>query len=206
MSVRNKVFLSCILFCFFTYLFLDFSNHPNLLLSNILKYLSIWLIFFLGFPSKNSLPLFLTLLCDYLLLFTNYYLQGVALFCLVHLFYLRLFLPCLESVPSPCFIFLLFLVLLRLPLEALCCLYALAFLLHIVVALSSYKKCPFLPNKLYFYGLLLFLLCDVCVALSHLTNHAFLFSMIWLFYGPSQLFLAISFLVQKSENKFLRLH
>lgn len=204
MSHRNKLLLSCIVFCFLSFLFLDFSQSRHFFLSSFLKYLSIFFIFFLTFPEKNSLPLFLTLVCDWLLLFTIYHRYGIALFCLVHLLYLHLLLPCHKKRQSLFLTLYLFPILLYLPFLAVCSFYAFSFLLHIIAAVFSYQKYPSVQKKGYLFGLLLFVLCDICVALSNFTGRPLFTHMIWLFYTPSQLFMALRFLEKKHENYFIQ--
>jgi len=75
--------------------------------------------------------------------------------------------------------------------------YAQCFLLSLTCALVSFfrKRFPHPSGILIITGMMLFVLCDICVLIfqtAHYTAANIAFNLIWLFYAPSQLLLALS--------------
>lgn len=65
-----------------------------------------------------------------------------------------------------------------------------------VDAFSAYKKEPSFSSGFFASGLALFFLCDISVGLKNITadNSSFFYSLIWIFYLPSQLLIMASYL------------
>ena len=149
-----------------------------------LRFFWIFLCFLLSFWGGLPLAAFFTLWADYFLLFTEHYAVGLVFFLLVQTAYLQN----LRGRPFPLWAVGLLPLGLCLPLPLLGIGYGLLFCFHIK---EARKKVPsgFLP-KLYLLGLILFALCDITVAWGyfHRPNPG----LIWLFYAPSQLLLAVT--------------
>jgi hypothetical protein len=148
-----------------------------------------WLVCGLGF----------TVLADFFLVMHDEHLLGVAAFCFTHVFYIfratdftkKMFFPfCI-------FIFIWATALAMKSVVILAAVYAVLFAINIFVNAKARR------NKwnysLVMAGLILFALCDVNVMLYNLqryTNAAFEFSfsftLIWVFYLPSQALLSVS--------------
>lgn len=148
----------------------------------------LWILFCFLLSFWKGLPLagLYTLLGDYFLLFTDNYTIGVSFFLLVQLAYL-----CnLQGWAFP-WQALFFLPLgLFLPLLFLGTLYAFLFFCHFFLALQKEKAQPSVSRKLYLFGLVLFICCDVTVAWGYFFTPVP--RLIWLFYAPSQLLLALT--------------
>lgn len=183
---------------FLAFVFLDFFIPPRVELSSGLKLFSIVLLF-LGqtFWGKKGASYWkgaagLTVLTDYFLLFTNFYSWGVFSFIWVHL--LRL-LERRKGKRKKTFLYAgllglgLYLGLsLFLPrLLALSLIYGLFLILNTLEAWSS-------GNQKLLFAYILFCGCDLCVALANLQGTGlvgdFSRKLIWIFYLPSQVFLA----------------
>ena len=157
--------------------------------SSYLKLCAMILLFFTANHFKKII-LSYTIFCDFLLLFTSFYHLGVAFFTMVHLLYIYQMFPFLEyeKKQQECMIFLLpFGMLLSLfPLYGIAICYSMVFLLHIIIVFTQKY------SKIYEIGLLLFVLCDCCTAISFLTGNIAAARCIWILYLPSQILLSIT--------------
>ena len=191
------------------FLYVDVITTGNYALSRYLKYASIWLCFLLAlFLWKNSthqadnffvcVALVFTLVADYFLLFTSRHELGVFFFCLVQLVYLR-------RLGAKNFKLSIYLAVAVFVFVALTTndfnLYVLATLYAYLIASHLVATCvtplPKVNRTILQVALVLFILCDIHVALLNLlpTNHGYYpFTVIatWLFYLPSQLLLVLS--------------
>lgn len=149
-----------------------------------LRFFWIFLCFLLSFWGGLPLAAFFTLWADYFLLFTEHYAAGLVFFLLVQTAYLQH----LRGRPFPLWAVGLFPLGLCLSLPLLGIGYGLLFFLHIKLAIKKVQ--PSCSKKLYLFGLFLFLCCDLTVAWGyfHTPNPR----LIWLFYAPSQLLLAVT--------------
>ena len=153
---------------------------------DIIRFLWIFFCFLLSFRYGMPLAAFLTLFADGFLLFTDFYAAGISFFLLVQLAYLYN----LKGV-SFSWRVLFFLPLgVFLPLTVLGGLYAFLFLLHFFLALQKEKAQPSLSRKLYLLGLVLFICCDMAVVWGYFFTPVP--HLVWLFYAPSQLLLALT--------------
>ena len=170
-----------------------------------IRFLWIFLCFLLSFWNGLPLAAALTLCADYFLLFTPHYAAGMVFFLLVQYTYIQ----ALRNRPLSLWGILLSPFLMNLPLWLLGLLYGLLFLRHFSLAykgISPKQKEPPIPSgalsitllpqaadscrRLYFLALILFALCDITVAWGYLYRP--LPNLIWLFYAPGQLLLALT--------------
>ena len=151
---------------------------------DIFRFSFIFLCFLLSFRQGLPLAAFLTLCADFFLIFTKEYAVGISIFLFAHLAYLQN----LKGKPLPwaTFLFLPLLFCLHLVFLGIC--YAVLFSFHIKEAIKKVQRetCP----KLYLLGLILFVCCDIAVVWGYF--HTPVPWLIWLFYAPSQLLLALT--------------
>lgn len=182
------LFLWIEFFLFISFLILD-SFFPSFsLISNLLKYTAIWLIFFIGRKEGNrkfQYARMLTLVCDFLLLFTPWFLTGILLFCVVQFCYLSA-LFCIKKRKGIFYTFFPF------PLLLSVFVYGSLLFCNIILSGNFVLKRNSTRNFFLFFGFLLFALCDCSIAIYHLTGLSFVYPFVWLFYIPSQILLVFS--------------
>lgn len=151
-----------------------------------LCFLWIFFCFLLSFWKGLPIAALFTLCGDFFLLFTKAYGAGVAFFLLTQLAYL-----CnLRRRAFPWQAILLLPLALSLPVVFLGGGYGLLFFWHFLLAWKTEKAQPSLSGRLYLLGLVLFICCDFIVAWGYFfTPHP---RLIWGFYAPSQLLLALT--------------
>ncbi len=149
-----------------------------------IRFLWIFLCFLLSFWQGVPLAALFTLCADFFLLFTPFYASGLFCFLLVQLAYLQN----LRSRPFPVQTLLLLPLGILLPVPFLGILYAFLFCCHLIFTIK--KAQPRLSHRLYLCGLLLFICCDITVAWGYFRQP--LPPLIWFFYAPSQLLLALT--------------
>jgi len=203
------ILIISILILYAKFLYLDILTAGNYALSRNLKYASIWLCFLLAIllwkSSSNKadsllvcIALTFTLIADWFLLFTNHHQLGVFFFCFVQLTYLQRFkgknFKISLYLASTVFIFI--------------AITTFSFNLYVISTLYAYliiscsiatftTKLPKFNRNLAQIGLILFILCDIHVALLNTlppSHHYYHLTTIatWLFYLPSQLILTLS--------------
>ena len=197
----------CILLC----LLLSEISTKNVLIdtgTNIVNYRDIILL---------RLAMFITIIADLCLVILNIYILGVALFCLVQITYcVRYTTKNLKATLINFLIIFLCIVfsyvIARLFIKGINVLLPVSLFYSICLINSVIKAINAWRNNLYpspskymmVLGMILFLLCDTCVALSAITGlfpltgyfmsnfHQITFYLIWVFYLPSQLLLSLS--------------
>jgi hypothetical protein len=189
-SLKQKYLFCCITICMIMFVIMDFGiYHVENITSSYFKFLAMTLLF-LSANYYKKMILCYTIFCDFLLLFTSMYTLGIAFFIVVHLFYLCQMIPFFEyqKRQQQCMLLLLLFGILFsfLPLYTVAICYSITFLLHIIVAVT--QKC----SKMYITGLVLFVLCDCCTAISFLTFNTMVAKCIWILYLPSQILLTIT--------------
>lgn len=233
-----KALLIIVSILYFSFLYIEFFNIEIFISSYMIKYICIMLCFLIClFAEKNSLNkldisllkagLFITLFADLFLTVFNYYTLGVALFCVVQILYSIRYEALKISETSLKFIIiflsLMFIYLIvNLFIIKIDILFAVALFYAICLIISVRKAIRVCKNNLYpcpnkymiAYGMILFILCDINVALYNVTEvtgiswtfidivHNISGLSIWLFYVPSQLLLALSgynFLLKKKH-------
>ena len=130
-----------------------------------------------------------TVIADYFLILRQVHLTGVAVFCMVHVCYIlrvkRGYMVWLAILAQIAIIILFNVGSLYL----LASFYAVLFIANIAINLKWRKK----NRATVLAALLLFALCDINVAIFNLhPTNGIAFTLIWVFYLPSQLVLALS--------------
>ena len=165
------------------------------------------------------LSLMFVLFCDYFLLFTTSYVWGVLLFCIIQFIYFL-------HIKGNCHFFKYYSMIVFITsligfiaqrngltihfLEILSVFYFINLIGNIIISLQRTKKAPGNLRELSFaIGLILFLLCDINVGIVNLIHyipdslafkwHLYEFSAIlmWTFYLPAQIIIAVSTLFDK---------
>jgi hypothetical protein len=135
-----------------------------------------------------KIALFLTLMCDFLLLFTNHRFFAVSLFSVVQLIYSYVLSSKKSNITTYFYSILallpfIYYFVFKGPL--VCVFYAVILFSNLVMAIKIRQ-----PRLILAFSL--FALCDICVAIYNLSYSAFLHPFIWIFYTPSQLLLSLS--------------
>lgn len=231
-SLIIKVMIVIILSLYAFFLYMDFYNVKFLIRTHYIKYLSIVLCFLLAMLStRNSfknkintrdifllrLGMFITVIADLCLVIFDFYILGIAFFTLVQITYAvrystRKFNALLINylIVFLCIVFSyelfnLFIVRVNILLP-MSLFYSICLTLSVSKAINVWKKDLYpSPSKyMIVLGMILFLLCDICVALSNisallpLTGYSLRSFeeicrlLVWVFYLPSQLLLALS--------------
>lgn len=198
---RSRFWKICLLFLAILYVgylsldfcgLLDYGSFANI--SSILKWFSIFLLFLIQlFYFQKSVSAWilaagLTCVADYALLFSDYFSFGVFVFILTQAarcFFLNKKVL-LKILPFGLLLFVL-LDLLSNRLFALSGVYALFLLMNFILAFRKREK-PLI------WGFLLFILCDLNVAVFNITSSGMFYQLaaflMWFFYLPSQVLLA----------------
>jgi len=156
-----------------------------------------WLALALGF----------TVVADYFLVLHDWHLPGIAVFCFAHLAYISRAVRggCQENCPLANWwiaVWVVALVVIAVVafiwldgIFVVTALYALLFITNIIISARYLKH----NRKLTITGLLLFAACDICVLIFNLPVYIGapgwlrgVFPLIWVFYLPSQVLLAVS--------------
>lgn len=200
---------------FIFYVYLDFSG-GNALISDACKFISVLLCFLLslliGGNSLNSKDKLLlqaglgvTVTADLFLLLLDREAPGVLLFCIVQIIY------CIRYELRRFGIVMLAVFLIYVPIFGLhnimlnAVFYSVCLLTSVFAGFRvfKYKLFPAINGRMVFAGMVLFLLCDICVGLYNLPYYMpvsdFLLNatsisvkLIWIFYLNSQVLLALS--------------
>lgn len=226
MQIKKSLYiilLITIVILYIQFLYMDIFRIQSFVSSNLLKYTSIILCFLItltigknGLSEKDTyllrLGCFITILADLCLLFLHYYITGIILFALVQIIYYIRYKKCKASLAiikfTIIFLYVIFvysiLRLLSIKIEVLFVIgffYSICLILSTLESIRAFKNNFYpLPNKyMILIGMILFLLCDLNVAISNLikgANMPLIYSistiLIWFFYLPSQILLSIS--------------
>jgi hypothetical protein len=213
----TKILVSIIVIIYISFLYMDISN-IGVHISNVLKFISIILAFIISIlGKKNSLSykdihllqigLFITIFADlFLLILDSHYILGMILFSIVQIIYsFRYDFRNVKPIIRNFIIIFLGLSLFYLILNRFINIdfilivgvfYAICLLISVGNAIKAYKYKLFpKPNRqMILIGMILFLLCDINVALYNITREFVNISSVsmWLFYLPSQVLLALS--------------
>lgn len=223
--ITVKFLLLLIALLYISFLYLDIFNKEIFLSSRELKFISMILIFIISiFTRKDALSykdlhllqigLFITLIADlFLLVLDSHYILGIILFSIVQILYsfryeyrnlkltirnfiiIFLGLSILHIIINKFVIELDFILVIGL-------FYGICLLNSVVKAVKAYKYKTYpIPNRqMILIGMMLFLLCDINVALYNILGYIgkvnvfynISFVSMWLFYLPSQVLLALS--------------
>jgi len=216
------------------FLYIDIFNVKSFVSSNVIKYISIILCFGItiligeyGLDKKDTFLLqtgfFITIFADLCFLIFDYYILGIIFFCLVQVVYYNRYKG-YKSYRSPLIIarfIIVFLLIISIYLIlnlfivkidflfAIALVYSIYLLSSIIESIKAFKNnlYPF-PNKhIIVLGMVLFLLCDINVAISSVTKefatsvHDISKLLIWIFYLPSQVLLSLSGYKFKENRK-----
>jgi hypothetical protein len=212
------------LILYFFLISLDLFPRPFFISSDYINYFCILLCFLLSLLiGKDSLGpkdlrllqlgLFLTCLADLCLIIFNYFTLGITLFCLVQitysirykvqysllmLKYFTLIFSCIFTI----YLFICFTIIKLDILFVFALFYAICIITSVICAIKNKYQSP---NKyMVAFGMILFLLCDINVALRNITSlislpetftaatYELSTVLIFVFYLPSQLLLALS--------------
>lgn len=168
--------------------------------SSVVKYTGIVLCFLYSLAIRNtegSIAFLFTLFADYFLLLRNdSYLLGVLSFIIVQLIYARILFRGGCRLLFPVRVLMLVGAFLTLYLLKMFDLLNVAALFYYSLLLGNFiSSLTNKENRTLSAGLFLFLCCDICVGLFNLIQsgpvYAFASVMMWVFYLPSQVFLAL---------------
>lgn len=225
-SIKILLIVICVLYI--TFMLIDISIIKVFELSSVLKYISIILCFSISLLIGSNyldkidkllleLGLLITLIADFLLLFTDYFTMGVGVFSIVHIIYaIRYERNRIKPVLIKFTVIFLVIIITYLVfnhffmkielLFAMALFYAVSILNSVVKAIKTckHKLFPY-PNKyLIAWGMVLFLLCDINVGIFNITRMTYnlnsiinlLYSisgvLMWFFYLPSQVLISLS--------------
>lgn len=216
-----KVFLLFIAILYIGFMYIDIYDIESIISSDRLKYLSMLLVlmisFFIGDDALNvkdlkllQTGLFITLIADlFLLILGRHYIFGILLFSVVQIIYssrygftnlkinIRNFIVIFSS------LFIVYLVVDKLIFKldfiwGMGLFYGICLLNSVIKAAKAYRDRLFpKPNgHMILIGMVLFLLCDINVALYNILNEGLFYNIssisMWLFYLPSQVLLSLS--------------
>ncbi|SHH29503.1 lysoplasmalogenase family protein [Clostridium grantii] len=224
LNVKQKIYVGILMVIYIIFLLGDFWNIFN---TNNFKFISIILCFFMTFNykeyiSKKDILLlrvakFLTIITDYLLLFTNYFFYGVCIFSIIQIIYIYRHNGTKNKSKGDYILKSLLVVIISISILnflgffknenmlIITSIYSILIIGGTIIAYlaPAYYKENYINRKLVFYGMFLFLLCDINVGVSNLSNFGlfseisnniknYSFDLIWLFYLPSQIILSMS--------------
>lgn len=215
-STMLKILLIIIALLYILFLYMDIFDIEFFITSDDIKYMCIVLCFFIslliGSDTLNSrdilllrLGLFFTVIADLFLLLLPYHTIGVAVFCIAQILYsvrydknvclvLKKYLIIFLSVTVIYLTVNYFIKEVEL-LYPITFFYAIALVSNVIRAIKVCKEKRFpYPNRyMIAYGMILFLLCDINVALYNtLLSNKITYVFMWFFYLPSQVLLALS--------------
>ncbi|MBZ2175565.1 lysoplasmalogenase [Schnuerera sp. xch1] len=224
--ITIKILLILIIVLYFSFLYIDILNPQLIRLSDSLKFTSIILCFTVSILGKENvfdtvnikllqIGLFFTVVADlFLLTIDSYYILGVGAFCIVQIIYsVRYDIESWKiTVRNITIILVIILIafiitnLLFIKIDLLIMIaifYGICLLISVIKAIKTYTHRLYpKPNGIMVaIGMILFLLCDINVALYNIfgiinITDGLLYNIslisIWLFYLPSQVLLALS--------------
>ncbi len=212
-----KLILITISILYISFLYIDITGVKLFISSDKIKYICIILCFFIslliGEDCINTrdrhllqLGLFLTVIADLFLLIYPHYTLGVAIFCIAQTFHsirydnenayqiIKEYISMLLIIIAIYSIVNFFIIDIEF-LFTISFFYAIFLVVNVTKAIRACKYDLFpSPNKyMIAWGMVLFLLCDINVALFNtIVNNSIPFILIWFFYLPSQVLLALS--------------
>ena len=216
-----KVFLIFIAILYIGFMYIDIYDIESIISSDRLKYLSMLLVLMISlFTGDDALNvkdlkllqtgLFITLIADlFLLILGRHYILGILLFSVVQIIYssrygfinlkinIRNFIVIFSS------LFIVYFVVDKLIFKldfiwGMGLFYGICLLNSVIKAAKAYRDRLFpKPNgHMILIGMVLFLLCDINVALYNILNEGLFYNIssisMWLFYLPSQVLLSLS--------------
>lgn len=180
-------------------LFIAADFNQFYLLANITKYLIVVFNAFYYFRHKEKNiqnAQLIILVADALLLFSNYYLLGIMAFMVVQIFYCR-------YLNNAYYFYYLFII----PvftgittyvvsdynvLSAMAITYLFMLIINIFLCIAK-------RDYIMMLGLILLLLCDICIGLNNIGLDPIYIKLVWLFYWPSQLIINLLGIAKQSN-------
>mgnify|MGYP000844872188 CR=1 FL=1 len=216
-----KVFLLFIAILYIGFMYIDIYDIESIISSDRLKYLSMILVLMISlFTGDDALNvkdlqllqtgLFITLIADlFLLILGRHYILGILLFSVVQIIYssrygftnlkmnIRNFIVIFSS------LFIVYFVVDKLIFKldfiwGMGLFYGICLLNSVIKAAKAYRDrlLPKPNGHMILIGMVLFLLCDINVALYNILNEGLFYNIssisMWLFYLPSQVLLSLS--------------
>lgn len=228
-SIIIRVLLVIIIASYFVFLYMDLFKVQGFLSSSDIKFLSMILVICISAITGNDsisrrdnlllkTGLLITLIADvFLLLLNNYYILGIGLFCIVQILYsvrykvenTKIIIRNFSIIFITLFIIYIVIDQFIIKIDFLIMIvlfYAICLLSSTNKAIQIYnnKSYPNLNSKMIAGGMVLFLLCDINVAVyniieSMVVSNRFIillgnisFISMWFFYLPSQVLLSLS--------------
>lgn len=212
-----KIILITIAILYISFLYIDITGVKLFISSDEIKYICIILCFTISLligkdcmtkEDRNllQLGLFFTVIADLFLLVYSYHTLGVFIFCIAQTFYsirydnanayqtIRKYLSILLIIIITYLIVNSFIIEVEF-LFTVAFFYAILLIVNVIKAIRACRRSLFpYPNKhMIAWGMILFLLCDINVALFNtIEKNNIPFILIWFFYLPSQVLLALS--------------
>ena len=212
MKISVKIILFIEFLLYISFLYMDVAGFMPYL-SSVLKYCGILLCIFLVVSSRNSwhskadgtstlTALILTGISDIFLLFTrNYIAIGIGIFCLAHIAWMHRYKSGIK-LPIIIWIIAVFISIFQylmgnimFSISTLVLIYTIFIIFVTYLALKS--NLPHVSKRFAMFGMILFLLCDINVFLFNIVSYGSKIYeisaiLMWLFYLPSQVLLALS--------------
>jgi len=188
--------------------------------SSVLKYIGIFLCIVYAYQKSSSdtplvLALFFTFLADTILVWTKWEVFGVFCFCFAQFMHLIR-----HGLAQPKYIgiftllitlFFIYATTQNIPaIYAITVVYALMLVTNLVLSINRFLKNKSDVHARYgMYGFIAFIACDICVGLRHLildgalptTALPLIAYLVWVFYYPSQIFIANSSNKSQTDTK-----
>lgn len=212
-----KLILVIILIIYITFISVELFKIRTNISMNIIKYISIGLCFLISLISNENvinkrdinllrLGMFFTLIADLFLVILDYHIAGVLTFSVVQMIYITRYTEGESNhiIKSLIGAFILMSIsyfginryLMKFEyLILIGFFYSICILISIVKSIEAGNKniYPNLNKNMLIWGMILFALCDLNVALARIESiHNISSSLIWIFYLPSQVLLSLS--------------
>lgn len=233
-KIINAVFFLSELILYMSFLYIDITQAVSYTVSSAIKFtgISLCLLYTFMIPGEKEgrrdtaflrSAMFFTVISDLFILVLDYYLYGMITFCIVQSIYL-LRMGYWQSVLYPgktkriiierfirnffvTFVFILVFIIIRIKLEALLVItsfYFISILFNVLDSILTAVNDKTRKQKIYAFGMLLFLLCDFNVGLFNISDYvkinsswfhiiySFAAIAMWMFYLPAQVLIAYS--------------
>lgn len=224
-----KILLLAILILYYLFMYMDLFNIQAFISSNTIKFISMILVFIICVMAKGNsqsnkdlfllkIGLSITLIADiFLLLLNNNYILGIGLFAIVQIIYSIRYKPENTKAIIRNFIiillivFFIYIVIDKFVIEidfliVIALYYAICLLSSTIKAIQTHNNKSYekLNSKMVAVAMVLFLLCDINVALHNIIKSTSMtnsftiilynisFISMWFFYLPSQVLLSLS--------------
>ena len=210
LKALDKRWLTVWTIIYLSFLTIDIID-PSSPIASVIKYFGILLVVVYAHKTARAdnlllLALLFTFLADTILVWTNYFVPGIFVFCFAHFFHIARF-----TKSSPKLLITFYLIITSIfcfaliqglpPVYAIAIVYALSLATNVVLSSNWHKSNPKNPQALLAaIGFLLFFFCDLFVGIQYLSSQhivpANLYGLatflVWAFYYPSQILISNS--------------